>query len=74
VLGFLAAASAAAWAYLLAGHGGYWLTSPRLPADPPAPGSWPSVGVVVPARDEAAVLAETLPTLLAQDYPGEVAA
>lgn len=33
----------------------------------------PSVGVVVPARGEAAVLPETLPTLLAQDYPGELA-
>jgi hopene-associated glycosyltransferase HpnB len=28
------------------------------------------VVVVVPARDEAAILPETLPTLLAQDYPG----
>ena len=27
---------------------------------------------VVPARDEAAVLPVTLPTLLAQDYPGEL--
>ena len=25
---------------------------------------------VVPARNEAAILPETLPTLLAQDYPG----
>lgn len=72
LLGYLVTASAAAWAYLLVGHGGFWLTSPRLPADPPVPGSWPSVGVVVPARDEAAVLPETLPTLLAQDYPGEL--
>ncbi len=73
MLGCLATASAAAWTYLLVGHGGFWLTSPRLPADPPVPGSWPSVGVVVPARDEAAVLPETLPTLLGQDYPGELA-
>ncbi len=28
---------------------------------------------VVPARDEAAILPETLPTLLAQDYPGRFA-
>ncbi|MFE4832583.1 glycosyltransferase [Streptomyces sp. NPDC056672] len=32
---------------------------------------WPSVAVVVPARDEAAVLPESLPSLLAQTYPGE---
>ncbi|MEV7426628.1 MULTISPECIES: glycosyltransferase [unclassified Streptomyces] len=32
---------------------------------------WPSVAVVVPARDEAAVLPESLPSLLSQVYPGE---
>jgi hopene-associated glycosyltransferase HpnB len=32
---------------------------------------WPSVVAVVPARNEAAVLPLTLPSLLAQDYPGE---
>ncbi|HEX4101850.1 MAG: glycosyltransferase [Pseudonocardiaceae bacterium] len=73
LLGRLATASAVAWAYLVVGHGGFWLASPRLPAGPPEPDYWPSVGVVVPARDEAAVLPETLPTLLAQDYPGELA-
>ena len=74
LLGRLAIASAAAWAYLVAGHGGFWRTSTRLPVDPPEPDRWPSVGVVIPARDEAAVLPETLPTLLEQDYPGELAA
>ncbi|HET7327231.1 MAG TPA: glycosyltransferase [Nocardioidaceae bacterium] len=68
----LATVSAAAWAYLLFGRGRFWLTSHRLPADPPAPEGWPSVGVVVPARDEAAMLPETLPSLLRQDYPGEL--
>jgi hopene-associated glycosyltransferase HpnB len=37
------------------------------------PGSWPGVVAVVPARNEAAVLPGTLPTLLAQDYPGAFA-
>ena len=69
----LATASALAWAYLLIGHGSFWLTSTRLPNNAPVPDCWPRVGVVVPARDEAAVLGETLPTLLAQDYPGELA-
>ena len=32
---------------------------------------WPSVVAVIPARDEAAILPVTLPSLLAQDYPGE---
>jgi hopene-associated glycosyltransferase HpnB len=61
-----------AWLYLLAGHGMFWRTDQRLPpgADPAA---WPSVAAVVPARDEAAILHETLPTLLSQEYPGELA-
>src|SRR5262249_1663927 len=65
-------AARAAWCYLLAGHGGYWRTDVRLPgrARAPARRRWPSVAAVVPARDEAAILPETLPTLLAQDYPG----
>ena len=35
-----------------------------------APDEWPSVAVVVPARNEAETLPRTLPRLLAQDYPG----
>jgi hopene-associated glycosyltransferase HpnB len=58
------------WGYLLAGHGGYWRTDQRLPPAGDGPRSWPSVAAVVPARNEAAVLPGTLPTLLAQDYPG----
>lgn len=61
--------SLAAWVVLAVGRGMFWLTRPRLPAAPP-PAVWPSVTVVVPARDEADVLPRTLPTLLAQRYPG----
>ena len=64
--------AALAWVYLLAGHGGYWRTGCRLPAAAQSgPARWPSVVAVVPARDEAAILPETLPTLLGQDYPGD---
>ncbi|MGW7070217.1 glycosyltransferase [Streptomyces sp. NPDC054855] len=64
-----AAASLAAWLWLLWGQGFFWRTDLRLPPrrDPDV---WPSVCVVVPARDEAEVLPESLPSLLAQDYPG----
>jgi hopene-associated glycosyltransferase HpnB len=62
--------AAIAWAYLLAGHAGYWRTDQRLPARLADPHAWPGVAAVVPARNEAAVLAATLPTLLAQEYPG----
>ncbi len=59
-----------AWAYLLVARGGFWRTDQRLPPPGSAPVSWPAVMAVVPARDEAAILPETLPTLLAQDYDG----
>jgi hopene-associated glycosyltransferase HpnB len=65
------ALAAAAWVYLLTGHGQYWRTDQRLPAIPGArPDAWPAVVAVVPARNEAAVLPETLPTLTGQPYPG----
>ena len=71
VVGVLAALAAVAWAVLLTAHGGFWRTTQRLPpAGPTGPAHWPAVVAVVPARDEAAVLPQTLPTLLAQDYPG----
>ncbi|MEU9390173.1 glycosyltransferase [Streptomyces sp. NPDC048324] len=66
---WIAAVSLAAWLWLLLCQGFFWRTDVRLPrrADP---GDWPPVCVVVPARDEAAVLPAALPSLLAQDYPG----
>jgi hopene-associated glycosyltransferase HpnB len=80
VLGVIAAcalAAALAWVYLLACHGGFWRTDQRLPPLPPgagpAPGSWPAVTAIVPARDEASALPASLPALLAQDYPGPLA-
>ena len=62
-----------AWLYLLAGHGGYWRTDQRLPPGQLAAAAWPRVVAVVPARNEAEVLPQTLPTLLGQDYQGEFA-
>jgi hopene-associated glycosyltransferase HpnB len=62
--------AAIAWVYLLAGHGGYWRTGQRLPPADSDPATWPSVAAVVPARNEATVLPDTLPSLLGQDYPG----
>ena len=65
--------AALAWIYLLAGHGGYWRTSQWLPRVAAEPDAWPDVVAVVPARNEAAMLPVTLPTLLGQDYPGSLA-
>ncbi|MFF6996245.1 glycosyltransferase [Streptomyces sp. NPDC008313] len=64
-----AVGSLAAWLWLLLCQGFFWRTDLRLPPRRD-PEDWPAVCVVVPARDEAAVLADSLPSLLAQDYPG----
>ncbi|MCC5474402.1 glycosyltransferase [Streptomyces barringtoniae] len=61
--------SLAAWCWMLLCQGFFWRTDVRLPPRR-EPDAWPSVCVVVPARDEAAVLPASLPSLLAQDYPG----
>ncbi|RII08062.1 N-glycosyltransferase [Streptomyces sp. YIM 130001] len=68
-LAWTASASLAAWLWLLLGQGFFWRTDVRLPPGR-EPAVWPSVRIVVPARDEAAVLPSSLPSLLAQDYPG----
>ncbi len=65
-----AAGSLAAWLWLLLCQGFFWRTDVRLPPRT-EPEGWPSVGVVVPARDEAGVLPVSLPSLLLQDYPGQ---
>ena len=84
-VGIVCVISAAAWIYLVAAHGRFWLTNQRLPRGTgcsPAragadvrsseqAGGWPTVAAVVPARNEAESLPVTLPALLAQDYPGE---
>ncbi|NLU68231.1 glycosyltransferase [Streptomyces sp. HNM0574] len=68
---WVALASLAVWLWLLLGQGFFWRTDVRLPPGPDAEVThWPTVAVVVPARDEAAVLPSSLPSLLAQEYPG----
>jgi hopene-associated glycosyltransferase HpnB len=60
------------WIGLIAGHGGFWLCGERDDKGAsPAPAEWPSVIAVVPARDEADVIARSIGSLLAQDYPGD---
>ncbi|ATW47242.1 glycosyltransferase [Streptomyces peucetius] len=68
-LAWIAVGSLTAWGWLLLGQGFFWRTDQRLPHRE-SPADWPDVAVVVPARDEAEVLPLSLPTLLAQDYPG----
>lgn len=61
----------AAWVYLICFHGLYWELSQRLPARIPALERWPSVTAIIPARNEADVIAETIARHEAQDYPGD---
>ncbi|NUK00377.1 glycosyltransferase [Streptomyces lunaelactis] len=68
-LAWIAVGSLAAWGWLLLGQGFFWRTDQRLPRRE-SPAQWPDVAIVVPARDEAEVLPVSLPSLLAQDYPG----
>src|SRR5579862_3696746 len=63
-------AAAVTWAYLVLGHGRFWRAGEWLPPRRAEPDRWPAVVAVVPARNEAAMLPETLPTLLGQEYPG----
>ena len=59
------------WIVLMAGRGMFWRARERDDGPQPAdPAVWPPVGVVVPARDEADVIARSIGSLLAQDYPG----
>jgi hopene-associated glycosyltransferase HpnB len=64
----------ALWLYLLAARGGFWQTAQRDDDSPagnaPSGGSWPAIAAVIPARDEAACVGETVSSLLRQDYPG----
>jgi len=45
--------------------------SPTVRRTPPAPGRWPSVTVVIPVHGDQGLLARTIASLAAQDYPGE---
>jgi hopene-associated glycosyltransferase HpnB len=66
-LGLLALA---VWLYLLLARGGFWLARERDEAAVPAPRRWPAVVAVVPARNEADVIARSIGSLLSQDYAG----
>jgi hopene-associated glycosyltransferase HpnB len=72
----LAAASAAIWLYLLLGRGFFWLGKESdynlLPGRDGAGDHLPAIIAIVPARDEAEVIARSIGSLLRQDYPGRL--
>ncbi len=68
----LALLSLSIWIVLLIGRGRFWRCRERDDRDwpPSEPAAWPPVVAVIPARNEADILPQSLPSLLAQDYPG----
>lgn len=65
-----ARAVALGWGSMMLLNGGFWRARETDADAPPALETWPEVVAVVPARDEAAVIEQSLRSLLAQDYPG----
>jgi hopene-associated glycosyltransferase HpnB len=71
VFGFL---PLAVWLYLLFGRSMFWRFRERDGDERlTAPARWPSVVAVVPARDEADVIARSLGSLIGQNYGGDFA-
>jgi hopene-associated glycosyltransferase HpnB len=61
----------AIWLYLIVGRGGFWRAAERDEDVPVWTGEWPSIAAIVPARDEAASVGETVGSLLGQSYAGQ---
>ena len=67
----IAAISLLIWVYMLLGRGMFWLARERDDRNEPLPpAQFPPVCAVVPARNEADVIARSIGSLLAQEYPG----
>ena len=64
-------AALTAWLGVLLARARAWDLGPIAEDEPLSePSLWPRVHMIVPARNEASSLPETLPALLDQDYPG----
>ncbi len=60
------------WGGMILARGGFWMARERDTNDLPSrePPRWPDVTAVIPARNEADVIARSIGSLMAQDYPG----
>ncbi len=65
----LAGLSLFIWIYLIFGRGGFWRVWKNLAPDGPAAPNALCVAAIVPARNEADVIAESVASLLNQDFP-----
>jgi hopene-associated glycosyltransferase HpnB len=67
-LGFICVA---VWIYLICGRGGFWRSDIRDTTHPAQNAErWPSVAVVIPARNESEYIGASVQSLLHQKYPG----
>ena len=66
----LASTALAVWLYLIFARGAFWRCSQRDDWPSPQVPARPPVAAVVPARNEADCIGQTIASLLAQDYPG----
>ena len=60
------------WVFLIFFRGNFWLANQMLEADIMQLETWPSISVVIPARNEENYIGATLQSLMAQDYPGKI--
>jgi len=67
---FVSLVSFAVWVYLIGFHGRFWRSSPVLDTAA-VPSGKATVAVIVPARNEAESIRQSLTSLLAQDYLGD---
>ena len=68
--GVLAVICVAVWLYLIGGRGQFWRAAVRDTHGAARPEHWPAVAAVIPARNEADIIAASVQSLLRQDYPG----
>jgi hopene-associated glycosyltransferase HpnB len=72
VLFYMAILVLAAWGGLMALRGDFWRADQRLVEGEFQPDRWPTITVVVPARNEADVIEEALSSIVAQHYEGDL--
>lgn len=71
--GTLAVICVLLWLYLIGGRGAFWLGRVRdTGIDIPGIQRWPAVVAVVPARNESEYIAESVQSLLRQEYAGQL--
>jgi hopene-associated glycosyltransferase HpnB len=71
---FIAVISLTIWLYLFLARGNFWNLRPfdDDEATHPAPPTWPTVTAIIPARNEAETIVQTIASLTQQNYPGKL--